>query len=886
MLESYRKHLAERAALGIPPLPLDAKQTSELCELLKNPPKGQEDILLHLLSDRVSPGVDPAAYVKAGFLTAIAKEEITSPLIAPIEAVQLLGTMIGGYNVQSLIDLLQLPTVSLSDSSETPLVMGGQGKEPIAAYAANALSKILLVYDAFHDVLELSKTNPFAKRVVDSWAEAEWFTLRPTVPEAITVTVFKVPGETNTDDLSPAQSATTRPDIPLHALVMLESRQPGSLATIAELKEKGHPVAYVGDVVGTGSSRKSAINSVLWHTGNDIPFVPNKRAGGYVLGGAIAPIFFNTAEDAGALPIQCDVSQLETGAVITIHPYKGEITNVAGEVISTFALKPDTILDEVRAGGRIPLLIGRTLTDKTRLALGLEPSTVFTRPQQAFDTGKGYTLAQKMVGKACGLPGVRPGTSCEPIITTVGSQDTTGPMTRDELKELACLGFSADLVIQSFCHTAAYPKPVDIQTHHELPDFFASRGGVALRPGDGIIHSWLNRMLLPDTVGTGGDSHTRFPLGISFPAGSGLVAFAAALGVMPLDMPESVLVRFKGELQPGITLRDIVNAIPYVAIQKGLLTAEKQNKKNVFSGRILEIEGLPDLKVEQAFELTDASAERSCAGCTIKLSVETISEYLRSNVALLKNMIARGYHDPRTMLRRVAKMEEWLANPVLLEGDADAEYAEIIEIDLNEIKEPIVAAPNDPDNVKLLSEVANDPVQEVFVGSCMTNIGHYRATAKVLEGAGEVKTRLWISPPTRMDEHQLKEEGVYSIFGAAGARTEIPGCSLCMGNQARVADGTTVFSTSTRNFNNRMGKDARVYLGSAELAAVCALLGRLPTVQEYLDIVASRIEPFADDLYRYLNFDQILGFEDEGRVIALEDMPRLEDILGMPTVAR
>ncbi|MEH2420479.1 MAG: bifunctional aconitate hydratase 2/2-methylisocitrate dehydratase [Nostoc sp.] len=886
MLEQYRKHVAERAGLGIPPLPLDAKQTSELCELLKNPPKGQEEILLHLLSDRVSPGVDPAAYVKAGFLTAIAKKEITSPLISRIEAVQLLGTMVGGYNVQSLIELLQWPTISLSDSSETPLVMGGQGKEPIAAYAANALSRILLVYDAYHDVLELSKTNPFAKRVIDSWAEAEWFTIRPTVPEAITVTVFKVPGETNTDDLSPAQSATTRPDIPLHALVMLESRQPGSLKTIAELKKKGHPVAYVGDVVGTGSSRKSAINSVLWHMGNNIPFVPNKRAGGYVLGGAIAPIFFNTAEDAGALPIQCDVTKLETGMVITIHPYKGEITNQAGEVISTFALKPDTILDEVRAGGRIPLLIGRTLTDKTRLALGLEPSTVFTRPQQAFDTGKGYSLAQKMVGKACGLPGVRPGTSCEPIITTVGSQDTTGPMTRDELKELACLGFSADLVIQSFCHTAAYPKPVDIKTHHELPDFFASRGGVALRPGDGIIHSWLNRMLLPDTVGTGGDSHTRFPLGISFPAGSGLVAFAAALGVMPLDMPESVLVRFKGELQPGITLRDVVNAIPYVAIQKGLLTAEKQNKKNVFSGRILEIEGLPDLNVEQAFELTDASAERSCAGCTIKLSVETISEYLRSNVALLKNMIARGYHDPRTMLRRVAKMEEWLANPVLLEGDADAEYAEIIEIDLNEIKEPIVAAPNDPDNVKLLSEVANDPVQEVFVGSCMTNIGHYRATAKVLEGAGEVKTRLWISPPTRMDEHQLKEEGVYSIFGAAGARTEIPGCSLCMGNQARVADGTTVFSTSTRNFNNRMGKDARVYLGSAELAAVCALLGRLPTVQEYLDIVARRIHPFADDLYRYLNFDQIVGFEDEGRVIALEDMPKLEDILGMPTAAR
>ncbi|MFN6561934.1 MAG: bifunctional aconitate hydratase 2/2-methylisocitrate dehydratase [Nostoc sp. ChiSLP01] len=885
MLEQYRQHVVERAALGIPPLPLDAKQTSELCELLKNPPKGEEDTLLHLLSDRVPPGVDAAAYVKAGFLTAIAKKEITSPLISPIQAVQLLGTMVGGYNVQALIDLLQFATVSVSDSSETPLVMGGQGKEPIAAYAANALSKILLVYDAFHDVLELSKTNPFAKLVVDSWAEAEWFTARPTVPKAITVTVFKVPGETNTDDLSPAQSATTRPDIPLHALVMLESRQAGSLQTIAELKKKGHPVAYVGDVVGTGSSRKSAINSVLWHMGNDIPYVPNKRAGGYILGGAIAPIFFNTSEDAGALPIQCDVTKLETGMVITIHPYKGEITNEAGEVISTFTLKPDTILNEVRAGGRIPLLIGRTLTDKTRLALGLPPSTVFIRPQQPSDTGKGYTLAQKIVGKACGLTGVRPGTSCEPIMTTVGSQDTTGPMTRDELKELACLGFSADLVMQSFCHTVAYPKPVDIKTHHDLPDFFAQRGGVALRPGDGIIHSWLNRMLLPDTVGTGGDSHTRFPLGISFPAGSGLVAFAAALGVMPLDMPESVLVRFKGELQPGVTLRDIVNAIPYVAIQKGLLTVEKQNKKNVFSGRILEIEGLPNLKVEQAFELADATAERSCAGSTIKLSVETISEYLRSNVALLKNLIARGYQDPRTILRRIAKMEEWLANPVLLEADADAEYAEIIEIDLNEIKEPIVAAPNDPDNVKLLSEVANDPVQEVFLGSCMTNIGHYRAMAKVLEGAGEVKTRLWIAPPTRMDEHQLKEEGVYAIFGAAGARTEIPGCSLCMGNQARVADGTTVFSTSTRNFNNRMGKDARVYLGSAELAAVCALLGRIPTVPEYLDIVAKKIDPFANDLYRYLNFDQIAGFEDEGRVIALEDMPKIEDILGMPATS-
>ncbi|MBO1071924.1 MAG: bifunctional aconitate hydratase 2/2-methylisocitrate dehydratase [Dolichospermum sp. DEX189] len=875
MLQEYRQQVAERAQLGIPPLSLDAVQTSALCELLKNPPTGEEELLLNLLRDRIPPGVDQAAYVKAGFLTAIAKEEITSPLVSPVDAVELLGTMIGGYNVQSLIDLLQVSSTSVSTASETPLVMGGEGREQIAAYAANALSKIMLVYDAFHDVLELSKTNPYAKQVVNSWAEAEWFTLRPTLPEFITVTVFKVPGETNTDDLSPATHATTRPDIPLHALAMLETRQPGSLETIAELKKKGHPVAYVGDVVGTGSSRKSAINSVLWHLGNDIPFVPNKRAGGYILGSAIAPIFFNTAEDAGALPIQCDVSKMETGDVITIYPYKGTVLNAAGEVISTFSLKPDTILDEVRAGGRIPLLIGRTLTDKTRQALGLKPSDLFIRPQSPTDTGKGFTLAQKMVGKAAGLPGVRPGTSCEPIMTTVGSQDTTGPMTRDELKELACLGFSADLVMQSFCHTAAYPKPVDIKTHQELPDFISSRGGVALRPGDGIIHSWLNRMLLPDTVGTGGDSHTRFPLGISFPAGSGLVAFAGALGVMPLDMPESVLVRFTGELQPGITLRDVVNAIPYVAMQKGLLTVEKQNKKNVFSGKILEIEGLPNLKVEQAFELTDASAERSCAGCTIKLSEETIAEYLRSNIALLKNMVARGYSDARTIMRRVAKMEEWLANPVLLSADADAEYAEVIEIDLSQIKEPIVAAPNDPDNVKLLSAVANDPVQEVFVGSCMTNIGHYRATAKVLEGAGEVKARLWIAPPTRMDEHQLKVEGVYDVFVGANARTEIPGCSLCMGNQARVDDNTTVFSTSTRNFNNRMGKGAQVYLGSAELAAVCALLGRLPNVQEYLEIVAERIHPFADDLYRYLNFDQIAGFQDEGRVISKEEQALL-----------
>jgi aconitate hydratase 2/2-methylisocitrate dehydratase len=867
MLEKYDNHVAERAALGIPPLPLDAEQTSELCEMLKNPPKGQEEKLLELLRDRVPPGVDGAAYVKAGFLTAIAKKEITSPLIPPTYATELLGTMVGGYNVQSLIDLLK------SESSE------------IASVAACALSKILLVYDAFNDIIELSKTNKYAKEVVNSWAAADWFTSRAKLPEAITVTAFKVPGETNTDDLSPAPHATTRPDIPLHALAMLESRMPEGLETIAKLKEKGHPVAYVGDVVGTGSSRKSACNSMLWHIGDDIPHIPNKRSGGYILGGKIAPIFFNTAEDSGALPIECDVSKMETGAVITIHPYKGKITNEAGEVISTFTLKPETIFDEVRAGGRIPLLIGRSLTDKTREALGLEPSDVFVRPQIPAETGKGFTLAQKMVGQACGVPGIRPGTSCEPLMTTVGSQDTTGPMTRDEMKELACLGFSADLVMQSFCHTAAYPKPVDINTHKQLPDFFASRGGVALRPGDGIIHSWLNRMLLPDTVGTGGDSHTRFPLGISFPAGSGLVAFAAALGLMPLDMPESVLVRFKGKLQPGVTLRDIVNAIPYVAMQQGLLTVATENKQNVFSGRIMEMEGLPDLKVEQAFELTDATAERSCAGSTIKLGTETVAEYLRSNVALMRNMVARGYQDARTIMRRVAKMEQWLANPALMAADADAEYAEVVEVDLNEIKEPIVAAPNDPDNVKLMSECTGDTIHEVFIGSCMTNIGHYRAAAKVLEGAGPVKVRLWICPPTRMDEQQLRDEGIYGVFAAAGARTEMPGCSLCMGNQARVEDGVTVFSTSTRNFNNRMGKGAQVYLGSAELAAVCALLGRIPTVEEYMEIVTKKLDPFAADLYRYLNFDQIANFEDEGRVIPLEEMPKIEDILGMPVGA-
>jgi aconitate hydratase 2 / 2-methylisocitrate dehydratase len=858
MLELYRKHVEERAALNVPPLPLTAEQTAALCDLLKRPPAGEEDFLMGLLCDRIPPGVDPASYVKASFLSAVAQGETTSPLLSPKKAVELLGTMLGGYNVASLITLLK------------------DERAEIAQIAADALKKTLLIYDAFNDVMDLSETNAYAKQVVDSWAAAEWFVHKPEVPQSITVTVFNVPGETNTDDLSPAPNATTRPDIPLHAQVMLESKMDDPLGTVAELKQKGHPIAYVGDVVGTGSSRKSAMNSVIWHIGADIPFVPNKRTGGVILGSKIAPIFFNTAEDSGALPIECDVSQLHTGDVITIHPYKGEITNTAGEVVSTFSLTPETLLDEVRAGGRIPLIIGRALTDKTRIALGLAPSDVFVRPSAPTDTGKGFTLAQKMVGKACGLPGVRPGMSCEPLMTTVGSQDTTGPMTRDEMKELACLGFSAGLVLQTFCHTAAYPKPVDIETHATLPDFFASRGGVALNPGDGIIHSWLNRMLLPDTVGTGGDSHTRFPLGISFPAGSGLVAFAAAIGAMPLDMPESVLVRFKGELQPGITLRDVVNAIPYVAIQKGLLTVAKENKKNVFSGRILEMEGLPDLKLEQAFELTDASAERSCAGCTIKLSEATMAEYLCSNVALLKNMIARGYHDERTLARRIAEMEKWLANPQLMSADADAEYAEIIEINLNDIKEPIVAAPNDPDNIKTLSEVVGDKIDEVFIGSCMTNIGHYRAAAKVLEGEGKAHGRLWICPPTRMDEKQLREEGYYDIFDASGARTEMPGCSLCMGNQARVEDGVTVFSTSTRNFNNRMGKDAQVYLGSAELAAACALLGRIPNMEEYLAVVASKIDPFADELYRYLNFNEIKGFEDEGRVVPKAEEEKIE----------
>jgi aconitate hydratase 2 / 2-methylisocitrate dehydratase len=840
MLKNYREHVAERANAGLPPLPLTAEQVAELVDLLKNPPAGEADALLELLANRIPAGVDQAAYVKAAFLADIAKGTATSPLVSPAKAVELLGTMLGGYNVQALVELLD----------------GAMAED-----AVKALSKTILMFDAFHDVAEKMKAgNPHAKKLIESWAAGEWFTNRPALPAEIRAIVFKVPGETNTDDLSPAQEAWSRPDIPLHAKAMLVNKMPNGLQTILDLQQKGLPLAYVGDVVGTGSSRKSAINSVQWLMGDNIPNIPNKRSGGIVLGGKIAPIFFNTAEDSGALPIQCDVGQMNTGDEIVIKPYEGKVLNAAGEVISTFDLAPLTMPDEVRAGGRIPLIIGRGLTTNARQLLGLPPSDLFIKPIAPKDTGKGYTLAQKMVGRACGLPegqGVRPGTYCEPKITTVGSQDTTGAMTRDELKELACLGFSADLVMQSFCHTAAYPKPVDIKLQHSLPEFMSSRGGVSLRPGDGVIHSWLNRLILPDTVGTGGDSHTRFPIGISFPAGSGLVAFAAAMGAMPLDMPESVLVRFKGEMQPGITLRDLVNAIPYAAIQKGDLTVGKQGKKNVFNGRILEIEGLPDLKVEQAFEFADASAERSANGCTVKLNKEPVIEFLQSNIVLMQNMIDSGYADARTLQRRIEAMQAWLASPNLLEPDADAEYAYVLEIDLNEIKEPLVACPNDPDDIKPLSAVVGDKIDEVFIGSCMTNIGHYRAAAKVLEGSGGIPTRLWIAPPTRMDENQLRDEGVYSVFGVAGARTEVPGCSLCMGNQARVADKATVFSTSTRNFDNRMGKDARVYLGSAELAAVCARLGRMPTPAEYLETVGDKLSKNADSIYKYLNFDQM-----------------------------
>jgi aconitate hydratase 2 / 2-methylisocitrate dehydratase len=840
VLETYRQHVEERAAEGVVPKPLSAEQVNELTELLKNPPPGEDAFLVDLLENRVPAGVDDAAYVKAAFLTAIATGEASSPLIDKIRATELLGTMLGGYNIEPLINLL--------DDKEA-------GKA-----AAASLKKTLLMFDAFHDVVEKSKSNDLAKEVVQSWADAEWFTSLPEIPTEITTTVFMVEGETNTDDLSPAGDAWSRPDIPLHAQAMLVKCMENPLDTIAELKKKGHPLAYVGDVVGTGSSRKSATNSVLWHMGNDIANIPNKREGGICLGGKIAPIFFNTMEDAGALPIECNVAEMNMGDVITIHPYDGKITNEAGETISEFALATPVLLDEVRANGRIPLIIGRGLTQRAREALDLGPSEVFRSPIPAQDSSKGYTLAQKVVGRACGTDGIRPGTYCEPKMTTVGSQDTTGPMTRDELKELACLGFSADLVMQSFCHTAAYPKPVDIDTQHTLPDFIQTRGGVALRPGDGIIHSWLNRMLLPDTVGTGGDSHTRFPIGISFPAGSGLVAFAAALGVMPLDMPESVLVRFKGKMQPGITLRDLVNAIPYAAIQRGLLTVEKEGKKNIFSGRILEIEGLPDLKVEQAFEISDASAERSAGGCTIRLGKEPIIEYISSNITLLKWMISEGYGDARTIGRRINAMEEWLENPVLMEPDADAEYAEIIEIDLNDIKEPLLACPNDPDDIKPLSEVAGEKIDEVFIGSCMTNIGHFRAAASMLSQAKSIPTRLWISPPTKMDQHQLMEEGVYNIFAQAGARTEMPGCSLCMGNQARVAPNTTCVSTSTRNFPNRLGDNADVYLASAELAAVASILGKLPSPEEYLEH-AKGLDTMADEIYRYLNFHEIESFQ-------------------------
>ena len=855
MLEQYRKHVEERAAEGVVPKPLDTEQVTALVELLKQPPAGEEQFLLDLLVNRVPAGVDDAAYVKAGFLTAITQGETSSPIIKAERATELLGTMLGGYNIAPLIALLD--------------------DDKLAAIAVKGLSHTLLVFDAFHDVKEKADAgNKYAQQVIQSWADAEWFTSKPELAEKLTVTVFKVTGETNTDDLSPAPDAWSRPDIPLHAMAMLKIPRDGitnALQQIEDIKQKGFPVAYVGDVVGTGSSRKSATNSVLWLMGEDIPYIPNKRTGGVCIGGKIAPIFFNTMEDSGALPFECDVSNLQMGDVIDIYPYEGLVKRHDNdEIISQFELKTDVIVDEVRAGGRIPLIIGRGLTDRARSSLGLEAASVFRRPVDVSDSGKGFTLAQKMVGKACGVAGVRPGTYCEPHMATVGSQDTTGPMTRDELKDLACLGFSADLVMQSFCHTAAYPKPVDIDTQHTLPDFIMNRGGVALRPGDGIIHSWLNRMLLPDTVGTGGDSHTRFPLGISFPAGSGLVAFAAATGVMPLDMPESVLVRFSGEMQPGITLRDMVNAIPYAAIQRGLLTVEKKGKKNVFSGRILEIEGLPDLKVEQAFELSDASAERSAGGCTIRLNEAPIREYLNSNITLLKWMLAEGYGDVRTITRRIIGMQEWLEKPVLMQADADAEYFEVIEINMSEIKEPLLACPNDPDDIKTLSDVAGTAIDEVFLGSCMTNIGHFRASAKLLDKhSGELPTRLWVAPPTKMDQTQLIEEGYYSSFGKAGARMEMPGCSLCMGNQARVAENSTVVSTSTRNFPNRLGNGANVYLASAELASVCSILGKIPNFEEYMHY-AEQISATAEDTYRYLNFDQLESYQNKAETVDLE----------------
>ena len=839
MLKDYKKHVDERAKLNVPPLPLDADQTSELINLLKNE-NNESEYLLDLLKERVPAGVDQAAYVKAAFLADITTGKTSSPYISKNDAVEILGTMLGGYNVEPLIKCLEI--------------------EELAETASHVLGRTLLIFDAFNEIFEMSKNNKYAKKVIEEWADAKWFTEKEDIKEKIKLTVFKVSGEINTDDLSPAPDAWSRPDIPLHALAMFKMPRTGlddPLGTIEKLKEKGNPLVFVGDVVGTGSSRKSATNSVLWHMGEEIPYIPNKKEGGYCFGGKIAPIFFNTLEDSGAFPIEMDVSKMLMGQEIILEPFKGKILDAnTNEVLSEFKLKTDVILDEVRANGRIPLIIGRQLTDKSRDALGLETSNVFRRPETKDNSKSGFTLAQKMVGKACGVKGVRPGTYCEPRMTTVGSQDTTGPMTRDELKELACLGFSADLVMQSFCHTAAYPKPVDVETQHSLPDFIMNRGGVSLRPGDGIIHSWMNRMLLPDTVGTGGDSHTRFPIGISFPAGSGLVAFAATLGVMPLDMPESVLVRFKGEMQPGITLRDLVTAIPYAALQRGLLTIDKDGKKNVFSGRCLEIEGLPNMKVEQAFELSDASAERSASGCTVKLNKEPIIEYLQSNIVMLRWMIASGYGDEKTLERRAQAMEKWILNPVLLEADKNAEYAEVIEIDLNEIKEPLLACPNDPDDIKPLSEVANTKIQEVFIGSCMTNIGHFRAASRLLNKYQETKARLWVVPPTKMDEQKLIEEGEYKIFKDLGARTELPGCSLCMGNQARVIANSTVISTSTRNFPNRMGDGANVFLASAELSAISSILGKIPTVEEYHKYM-NDINPFASDIYKYLNFNEI-----------------------------
>ena len=839
MLNEYKAHVDERAEQNIPPLPLDADQTAKLVDLLKSEHE-ESDFLIHLLKERVPAGVDQSAYVKAAFLADITTGKTKSPYINEVEAVKILGTMLGGYNIAPLIECLKID--ELGDA------------------AADALSTTLLIFDAFNEIFDLSKSNEFAKRVVQAWADGLWFTSKPDVPDTIKLTVYKVSGEINTDDLSPATDAWSRPDIPLHALAMFKMPREGldtPLETIEELKKKGNPLAFVGDVVGTGSSRKSATNSVLWHMGDEIPCIPNKKEGGFCFGSKIAPIFFNTMEDSGSFPIEFDVSVLEMGQEIILKPYEGKILDAStNEVLTNFELKTDVLLDEVRANGRIPLIIGRQLTDKTREILGLEPSDIFRRPDDSDASKKGYTLAQKMVGKACGVSGVRPGVYCEPRMTTVGSQDTTGPMTRDELKELACLGFSADLVMQSFCHTAAYPKPVDIETQHTLPDFIMNRGGVSLKPGDGIIHSWLNRMLIPDTVGTGGDSHTRFPMGISFPAGSGLVAFAATLGVMPLDMPESVLVRFKGEMQPGITLRDLVNAIPYAAIQKGLLTVAKEGKKNIFSGKCLEIEGLPDLKVEQAFELSDASAERSASGCTVRLNKEPIIEYLESNIIMLRWMISSGYGDTKTIERRAQAMEEWIKNPELLEPDSDAEYAEIIEIDLNEITEPLLACPNDPDDIKPLSEVCGEKIDEVFIGSCMTNIGHFRAASHLLKKYDGTKAKLWISPPTKMDEKQLKEEGIFETFVTSGARTELPGCSLCMGNQARVLAGATVVSTSTRNFPNRLGDGANVYLASAELSAIASIIGKLPTPEEYLKYM-NEINPFSNEIYKYLNFDEI-----------------------------